>query len=66
MDYLTRIEAATILRVNKKTIDRLIARGKIKSAKIGQRRLIPREALTDFVNRQMEGGEIDAGNGDHC
>lgn len=54
-EFLTVDEAAEILRVARSTIDRYIKAKEIRSVKLQKRRLIPREAINEFVNRHMEG-----------
>ncbi len=42
-------EAATILGIGRTNVYALLKRGELRSVKIGGRRLIPRQALEDFV-----------------
>ena len=42
---LTRIEAAAALTLSPRSVDYLIASGKLASRKLGKRRLIPRDAV---------------------
>jgi excisionase family DNA binding protein len=42
---LTRDEAAAILNLSTRSIDYLLAEGRLVSRKLGKRRLIPREAV---------------------
>jgi excisionase family DNA binding protein len=45
-------EAARILSLGRNKMFDLVREGDIESLKVGRRRLIPREALSDFVERQ--------------
>jgi excisionase family DNA binding protein len=47
---LTRVEAADMLRVTTRQIDRLITAGTIPSAMVAGRRLIPYAALIRFID----------------
>ena len=42
-------EAAVILGIGRTNVYALLKRGELRSVKIGGRRLIPRQALEDFV-----------------
>jgi len=42
---LTRSEAAAVLNLSTRSIDYLLAEGRLPSRKLGKRRLIPREAV---------------------
>jgi len=42
---LTRNEAAAVLNLSTRSIDYLLAQGRLKSRKFGKGRLIPREAV---------------------
>jgi excisionase family DNA binding protein len=54
-------EGAPILGVGRTTAYQLVADGEIETVKVGSRRLIPAQALSDFVNRlRAEGGAGDA------
>lgn len=44
-------DAAVQLSVSERTADRLIRDGEIESVKIGRRRLIPHDALENYVQR---------------
>ena len=46
-------ESADELGVSARTVATLIARGELRSIKIGRRRLVPRQAIEEFVERQM-------------
>jgi excisionase family DNA binding protein len=48
---LTIDEAASMLRVGRTTIFRLVAEGELMSIKVGRRRLVPTASLDDFVER---------------
>lgn len=47
---LTVDEAADLLRVHRRTIDRMVAAGTLPSAKIGGRRLIPGAAVRQLID----------------
>lgn len=53
---LSSDRAAHHIGVSRRTLDRLISAGRIRTAKIGSRRLIPREALREFLLANLEGG----------
>ena len=42
-------EAASALRISPRTVNRLVSCGELPSLKIGQRRLVARDALERFV-----------------
>jgi excisionase family DNA binding protein len=46
-------ETATVLGIGRTNVYALIQSGKLRSVKIGGRRLIPRAALDDFVTELM-------------
>jgi excisionase family DNA binding protein len=45
-------ESAALLGVGRSQMFELIARGEIESFKIGRLRKIPREAISDYIDRQ--------------
>ena len=47
--WLTLVEAAERLRVSKRTVARLIERGRLRTTRIGRRRLVHREELDAFL-----------------
>jgi len=47
-------EAAAILSLGRSKIFELLAAGTLESLTVGRRRLIPRQALTEFVERQRQ------------
>lgn len=49
-----RDDAARAIGVSLDTIDRLIARGEIRSARIGNARVIPAVELEAYLTRQVE------------
>jgi excisionase family DNA binding protein len=51
----TVTEASEALRICPTSVYGLLRSGVLKSVKIGQRRLIPAEALVDFVNGLRDG-----------
>lgn len=46
---LTVGEASFVLHVSTRTLRELVANGSLRSIKIGGRRLIPREAVAEFI-----------------
>jgi excisionase family DNA binding protein len=53
--HLLRVEdAARLLGVGRSTAYDLIAAGLLRSVKIGRRRLVPREAITETIDRLEE------------
>ena len=48
---LTVTEAANALRIGRTNLYKLIRTGEIETVTIGDRRLIPHECLTEYVNR---------------
>lgn len=44
-------EAAAVLSVSERVLERLIADGEVETVKIGRRRLVPHDALTEYVER---------------
>lgn len=44
-------DAADQLSISARVLERLIADGEVATVKIGRRRLVPAEALTDYVER---------------
>lgn len=44
-------DAADRLSVSSRVLERLIADGEIETVKIGRRRLVPDEALVDYIER---------------
>lgn len=56
--------AAAVLSLGRSKVFELMARGAIESIKVGQRRLIPAEALADFIARtRQEAREAAVGAG---
>jgi excisionase family DNA binding protein len=54
-EYLKRKEAAMLLRVSERTIDRMIREGRIKGFKPpgGRRVLISRQSINEYIERGM-------------
>lgn len=50
-EYLTRLEAAALIRVSDQTVDNRIKDGDIAAVRIGRRVLIPRESLEQYMDR---------------
>jgi excisionase family DNA binding protein len=53
-------EVAQALGVSRDTVDRLVARGELRSFRVGRRRLISADALRDFIDareRVRDGGD---------
>lgn len=44
-------DAAEQLSVSARVLGRLIAEGRIETVKVGRRRLVPHDALEDFIER---------------
>lgn len=44
-------DAATELSVSARTLARLISDGEVESVKVGRRRLVPHDALVDYIER---------------
>lgn len=44
-------EAAEQLSISERVLSRLIADGMVETVKIGRRRLVPDEALSDYIER---------------
>lgn len=53
-DVLTPMEAAKILHVGRSTMYKLLAQGEVKSFKIGEKILIPKSFLQDFIAKSSE------------
>lgn len=49
------MEVADLLRVSRRTVERLIAAGELVKVKVGHSTLIPAEQLTRYIERQTEG-----------
>lgn len=47
--WLSLDEAADYLRVNRRTVERLIARGRVRSTTLGRRRLLHRDELDSLA-----------------
>lgn len=52
---LSVADAAKALGVSRGTLYELVKRDEIESLQIGRRRLVPRQALLDFINRNTTG-----------
>lgn len=50
-EYMTRREAASLIRVSDQTVDNRIKDGDIAVVRIGRRVLIPRESLEQYMER---------------
>jgi excisionase family DNA binding protein len=56
-DMMTVLEVGTSLRISRWSVYKLLRRGLLASVKIGDRRLVPRHSLEEFVRRiEEEGG----------
>lgn len=53
-------ETAGVLGCGRSYVFELIARGEIESFKIGRLRKIPREAITDYIERQRAAAQSSA------
>jgi excisionase family DNA binding protein len=47
--YLTRVEAAAVLRTCDQTIDKRIKDGQLTAVRVGRRVLIPRQSLESYL-----------------
>ena len=52
--YYRILEAADLLRVSRRTIERLIAAGELVKVKVGHATLIPAEQLDRYIERNTE------------
>ena len=50
-EYLTRLEAAAVLRTCDQTVDKRIREGELAAVKVGRRVLIPRESVDAYLAR---------------
>jgi excisionase family DNA binding protein len=50
-------ESAELLGVSRSQMFELLARGDVESFKIGRLRKVPREAITDYIERMRAGGD---------
>ena len=46
-----RPAAAAQLSISERVLDRLISDGQVETVKVGRRRLVPHDALEDYVER---------------
>jgi excisionase family DNA binding protein len=46
---LSMAEAATVLTISKRTMTSLVERGRLKTIRVGRRRVVPRAALEEFL-----------------
>jgi excisionase family DNA binding protein len=54
--WLSLEEAAAYLRVSERTLERQLARGRLRSTTLGRRRLLHRDRLDEFAKSGDEGG----------
>lgn len=47
-------EAADLLSISRRVVDRLVRDGDLDSVKLGRRRLVPHDALEDYVERLVK------------
>lgn len=47
-------EAAELLSISRRVVDRLVHDGDLGSVKLGRRRLVPHDALEDYVARLVK------------
>lgn len=52
--YYRILEAADLLRVSRRTIERLIAAGELVRVKVGHTTLIPADHLERYIDRNTE------------
>jgi excisionase family DNA binding protein len=48
-ELYTKEEAAKLLRISEKTLDKLVARGEINSTKIGRRRIFTESHIKQYI-----------------
>lgn len=53
---LTKKEAADLLGVSERTVDKLVHSGEIQSLKVRRARRIPHRALAEYIERRVNGG----------
>ena len=44
-------DTADLLSISRRVVDRLVSTGEISTVKLGRRRLVPHEALEDYIAR---------------
>lgn len=49
--YMTRLEAAAVLRASDQTVDRRIREGAIAAIRVGRKVLIPRGSVEEYMSR---------------
>lgn len=54
LNVYTRREAAEALRISLRTLDTLLAQGKLRSRRIGRRVLVPQSELEKLLRRDTE------------
>ncbi len=59
MRLLTVEEAAVKLGIGRTFAYRLVLGGEIESVKLGKRRLVPEDAVDDYIARLRRGEEVD-------
>lgn len=47
-------EAADLLSISRRVVDRLVRDGDLETVKLGRRRLVPHDALEDYVARLVK------------
>jgi excisionase family DNA binding protein len=52
-------QAAPIAGVGRDAMYRLVAEGRIRSVRLGRKRLVPRQELEAWIQRELEGGDRD-------
>jgi excisionase family DNA binding protein len=57
-ELLTLDELAARLRSGKRTAERLVARGDIRSVKVGRKRLVPEDAVEQYLRRAEKRGRV--------
>jgi excisionase family DNA binding protein len=51
-DAYRTAEVATVLRLSRREVQRLTASGELRSVRVGRARLVPREAVAEFLARR--------------
>jgi excisionase family DNA binding protein len=57
-ELLTVERAAIVMSVGKRTVERLIANGELRSVKIGRRRLVPEDAVVQYIRLAERRGRV--------
>ena len=58
--YLTKAETAVYLRLSPRSVDTLVAQGKLRAFRPGKKVLFPRSDLDSYVQSHRVGQDLDA------